>query len=322
MTISRTDPLPPVAAQLFPVALPPVVEVSGYLRYQYWSSSGACGETPLGNVLNQDWTLGAGGESIFFERDPVHGNRTTIEQWPSDHLPVSTWESLYRLDGSTQLFYADECTYMGGYYWMRYYEGDRIQTALRLSAGGPAQKQVQQLIRLTLSVLDAGGLPVPPSQVQILGECLMPTATNSDVGEMYLTMPYGAARGFTPTVIGVASCTFDNVHAEAINLQIAANGTPLATDATNAEFCVGQKVTFTTNWSQMPAGVQTEKSQWVLSPGYVNCVIVRDWPQESDIYANLSEFLTNSSTAASVGNRWIRAAGKLQGRIAREPHLQ
>ena len=281
---------PPVAAQLFAVSLPPVVQAVAYIRNRYVSHYSSCGPCTDLDALNQNWEIGLGGGSwLSGSRDCTGWHSASLEVWSADYLPISTWQWLSVLTGSSEFWYTDEgdC----GLSMSRNVECDTSQTALQLTAGGPAQKRMPQLIRLVVSVLDGEGVAVPPSLVSISGKALAPTTTNADVGELYLTMPAGATRDLPVTVSGMKNYTIADVQSEQVKLRIldAVNHAIDYTDKTNTVM-VGQKISLLCQLSLTNA--TPTNFQWTI-PGYaISNFVVTAIPSSGTVYSNFSK--TNS----------------------------
>jgi len=69
---------------------------------------------------------------------------------------------------------------------------------------------------------ELGSAPVPPSEVQVLGQTLTPTATNEDVGETFISVPAGSSLNVQISLIGTDSQNYTfNVEADEVSLQMA-----------------------------------------------------------------------------------------------------
>jgi hypothetical protein len=295
---------PPAAAQLFTVALPPVVEAVAYIRNRsviHYSSCGPC--TDL-DALNQSWEIGLGGESwLSGSRDCTGWHSASLDLWSADYPPISTWQWLSVLTGSIEFWYSDEGNC--GFSMSRNVEFDTIQTALRLTAGGPAQGGIPQLIRLVVSVLDGDGLPVPPNMVNIFGKPLTPTTTNADVGELYLTMPAGAVRDLPVTVSGMQNFIVADAQSEEVKLRIvdSLNHTIDYTDKLNT-VVVGQKVSLLCQLSLTNA-VPTN-FQWTV-PGFaISNFVVVAIPSSGTVYSNFS------TTSSDIDFYWVDGGSNRQ----------
>jgi len=210
-----TSPL--VGAQSSVVELPPVIQAASYLRVYSFFNSGACGVLPDGTSLIENWQLGVGGRDVEVDYDEARSttNITEYDFAPDSPIPVSPWQNVLTKDGDRGQGSASEC---GGTFTFSYATSDFQSTRLQLVAGGSADRSAQQLVRLTAS-FQSNGNTVPPSQVTSFGQVWTPTSTNSDVGELYVTLPAGATQDFT-----FSSSSFDNLsmvgaQAEAVTLQ-------------------------------------------------------------------------------------------------------
>ena len=125
-----------------------------------------------------------------------------------------------------------------------------------------------------------GTLPLEPEWLQLWGRTLTrsdeaPDPEDGSVwGEILIATAAGATPDITPTVTAVTRQQFATlaVQAEEVKLSITANGVILdpAKVVTNASFIVGQNLTFSTNWSKVPAGIASKSVQWTFEGNFLN----------------------------------------------------
>ncbi|HRT09471.1 MAG TPA: hypothetical protein P5233_13910 [Candidatus Paceibacterota bacterium] len=107
---------------------------------------------------------------------------------------------------------------------------------------------------------------IAPQTIQ-LGE-LGPVGSD---GFLYQVLPDNETLDFTPRVKNEEFYHF-GINQQKHKLRLAANGQVLEPDkvVAGAEFCVGQKVTFTAQWDPALVGVSSNAYDWVMSTKYVN----------------------------------------------------
>jgi hypothetical protein len=114
-----------------------------------------------------------------------------------------------------------------------------------------------------------GGTSRPSAPTRVtMGEL----GTLGSDGRRYVALPDGVTKDATPTVVGVKNYNF-TAGATKHKLWIRANGVILNFDELLAKpiFCVGQKVTFTSDWDQAPPGLTGGSGwDWVASAKCVN----------------------------------------------------
>jgi hypothetical protein len=289
-----------VGEQLFLVPLPPIVQASSYFRNYYWYNYSSCGPCRTSDTLGESWEIGVGGESWYYDyRDCTGQTDSGWSGWSGDYLPISPWECFSELDGSTVPGFASEC----GSYFTQSGTSDTRQTRIQLIAGGPAQKGVQQLIRLVVPVVDWNGIPVPPSSVQILGRSLIPTATNADVGDIYLSMPAGGTRDLPITVLSTNKFTFD-AWPESVKMRILDAVTGQDLTDTNNTVVVGQKVSLVCQLS--PTNATPTSIQWTIPGWAISNFVVSPDTSSGTVYSNFSTINSN------VDFYWVDGAASRQ----------
>jgi hypothetical protein len=242
--------------------LPLRVQVSSYTEtYSNWRQLSYAENTGVPTAYRtreRAWVRNVGGYSHQHEDDNIWDNNcSSSASWPVDWIegeelagtstcdddyfetPVIPWQN-WAVNTSREYTYFSSGDYLTITVQQRI---ERIaQTRIELVARGSAASDGQQLVRLTVSaagyswsLLDyiwpftsqagldyAGDVPLPATNIYILGKSLTPTVTNAAVGELFVLMPAGATRDITPTVIGTNSDYYSfDVHAEAVPLQLA-----------------------------------------------------------------------------------------------------
>jgi hypothetical protein len=173
-------------------------------------------------------------------------------------------------------------------------------------AGQPAIGQtVLYLVEVQLTNEDTG-LQVSGDELRNQGETLT-DVTNSD-GSVWSAMLVSAPAGVSPDVTPTSSAprtTFVETNAP-LNIQITANGNPLDPNdvASNADFIVGQAVTFALS-TNLPPGVLATNFQWSFQGNYFNnqsnAVANMSFPACSTVPYIDSSLLTLSQTT----NWWV-----------------
>jgi hypothetical protein len=196
-----------IGSQTLDQPQPSSVQVGGYEEnYQELQTiDNFCNgsQTHFNFALTGNWTMGLGGLTW--------DSKAGQSDWPADDPPAPPWSYAAVYQGYSQYLADDEndCKGQGiSYYTVQ----NTTKTLLQLVAGGPAQGGVQRLIRLTMSATldDDDATPVSPATnpFHILGQTLVPTATNAYVGETYILQPAGSAQTFAPTVTGASQYNF------------------------------------------------------------------------------------------------------------------
>ena len=157
----------------------------------------------------------------------------------------------------------------------------------------------------------AGTIPLSADKLQIDGANLINTGETNDDGSTWgatlVQAPAGVRPDVTPAATqtqGFKDYTFD-VKAEEIKLSITANGITLDPNkvVTNANFIVGQVLTFSTNWSKLPPGVASRKVQWTFEGNFLN--------ESNQLCANCSpNYATNQAklTNETTSAWWVSGA--------------
>jgi hypothetical protein len=316
---SNPDSTPPTAEQSETFVMPPRVSVTSYLEHYRSQTDRTQG------ARDRNWEVGVGGRSWDYGASTSWGNEEFTVDWPANWPDGETLMGFDTLVGP----YA-EAALLPWQYWQGAAVNDAgtvqrtVRTCIALAAGGLAQSsQAPQLIRLTASAARyaegvdwyiggdlihppwwyawqyPGEIPLPPDQIQILGQRLTPTATNAWVGETYVALPAGASRDLAITITGTDNASFD-VQAQNMNLTIQANGIKLekGTVAPNATFVVGQVITFTTNAeTHLPVGIRSRDIKWSFDGNFLNDSN-QPSPAASINYTTNRSKLTNETTSA------------------------
>lgn len=212
-------------------------------------------------------------------------------------------------------------------------------TEVQLVAGGPAVAGQFQLIRLLVSAAgysdnglapfagfydlyrgtgfeEPGTVPVPATAIQVLGQVVMPTATNAYVGEKYVLIPAGAVHDLPVSVMGTNSGNYSfkiQRPEDGLRIYDASSGQDL-TDQTNTVI-VGQQMnlictTVTTN------GPLLNNFRWIV-PGFAisNYVVATDASSAMVV----TNFPTNNATAkfywvGGASNRIVQCSVAVQGK--------
>ena len=275
---SDPDNTTPDAKLVESVLLPPVVRVTGYTEDYLHIERGTFNGTLL-RTRNRTWKLNAGGNSWQHYAWPDYfAECDTLVAWPTNwpngqnldgsiacqtgnygETTISAWHNCDVLVTYTSHGVLDDLITP----WAGWNTIARVaQTEIELVAGDSNQSGATQLIRLTASAAaytnrlediglnplwinettfdGSGTIPLPATSLQILGQTLTPTATNANVGEMYVLMPAGGKRELPFNIIGGTNYSFD-VNAEAVTLRIF-NGTNDVTGQTNPPVIVGQQI--------------------------------------------------------------------------------
>jgi hypothetical protein len=209
---------------------------------------------------------------------------------------VSPWQNVLTKDGDRGQALAWEC---GGTFTFSYATSDFQSTRLQLVAGGSADRSAQQLVRLTASFLSNGNT-VPPSQVTSFGQVWTPTSTNSDVGELYVTLPAGATQDFTFSSSSLDNLSMVGAQAENAALRIFF-GTNDVTDQTTSVI-VGQQINLSCQLSITNATPTTY--QWTV-PGFAISNYIAS-ATAGTIYSNFSTINSN------VFFYWVNGASNLE----------
>jgi len=132
-------------------------------------------------------------------------------------------------------------------------------------------------------------------------------------GRLHVVLPDGEEKDVTPLVKGLDHYTFD-VYPTKHRLWIRANGAICNFDnlLSKPTFCVGQNVTFTSDWEQTPPAIETTTSMWELGGTYVNdhtnAVSGGTMPSSAEIYFWNSALLMNE---VLTNNWWISGSFEL-----------
>jgi len=212
---------------------PSVVQATSYQNHgQYWDQYSGQGPHSGSNpdltvsIWNINWTLAAGGYSYSHLYDSLHtrddlsyGVLTT--NWMTDASVAWQYVNI-----PNQLSSMSEQGDYGPETWTDLFS-QAIQTKIQLVAGGVLGSGGQQVVRLVTSAFDASGAPLPAAALNFLGQTPTPTATNANVGELFVTMPAGAAQDITPTLnpayAGNQNQYSFNAQAYDVDLQLAAD---------------------------------------------------------------------------------------------------
>jgi hypothetical protein len=316
-----------VARQSLVLDMPSRVRVAAYSQSYYSLFQTICDGTPTFiTARNRTWQEGVGGGSHEHDESPVAPPFTcdSQEQWPA-YWPDGQTVAGTNCHGSfTETL---SLPWQNGVFGTRsWFEGEIIdcgfgtveqivqrkaQTAIEIAAGGPAESGRSRLIRLTVSAAGyspalvnnanaAGDVPIPASNILFAGEPLTPTATNAFVGEVYLAAAAGSTQGLPITVNGTNSQVYSfNAKAEDRTFSVTANGIILDTNTvvTNANFIVGQVLTFSTNDLHLLPNVASRSVQWTFEGHFLNDSN-QPSPDYSVNYTTNSAKLTNDTTTA------------------------
>jgi hypothetical protein len=198
---------------------------------------------------------------------------------------------------------------------------DTSQTRLELVVGGRALPGQPRTVTLKVTALTAsnpsgwdpldyfssgdplGSEPFPgpddqavaPENIQVNGvTCIDADGVN---GFVTLTVPPGTTNLDVTPVVATPTDTY-SFDVEPVALQIMANGIPLDPIATNAEFCVGQYVSFTGSFdSPISNLVSSTAAKWVFAGNYVNTNSGGSSSSSTNYFAE-PDLLTNAVTSA------------------------
>lgn len=323
---SGSDPntAPPEATQTLYITLPPLVRATGYTENYGLYASGSLGWTEI-RTRNRTWKLNAGGSSHQYYEITGGGSCHTYVTWPTNwpggetaygsytclgdayaEATVSAWQHCDLLNLFTEGGFTDDGTLSWFTIW--YALSRTADTRIELVASESTRPDAQQLIRLTARAaaysnrLDNlvpqpltsgngsfdgfGQIALPAASIQILGQTLTATATNANVGEMYVTLPAGANRELPVSVSGGTNYSFD-VQAEGVTLRIF-SGTNDVTDQTNTVI-VGQQINL--HCALSLTNVALTNFQWTV-PGYAISNYVAD-SSSGIVYSNFPTVLSN-----------------------------
>jgi hypothetical protein len=316
-----------LARQSVVLDIPSRVRAAAYADSYYSFSQTICDGTPTFiTARNRTWEEGVGGGSYEHDENATAPPFTCDSQvqwpayWPdgqtvigtSCHGPFTNTLSLPWQNGQfgTRSWFAGEIVDCG--FGTREQILQRnAQTAIEIAAGGPAESGRSRLIRLTVSAAGyspalvnnpnaAGDVPIPASNILFAGEPLTPTATNAFVAEIDLAAASGSVQNLPITVAGTNSQFYSlSAKAEDRTFSVSANGVILGTNnvVTNANFIVGQILTFSTNDLHLPANVASRSVQWTFEGHFLNDSNL-PCPDCSTNYTTNSAKLTNDTTTA------------------------
>jgi len=307
-------------SQVFEQAQPPRVVLVGYSgRVRFSGFSEACTPPSLNWQRDEQiaWSREAGGllhdleTSDSFENPPSEDTRVLS---PGEGAISSPWE---QSAASIAVSGLQTC------HRRRTSMDYRVETRLAIEPGGQQRigETVVYLVRgraLEVAPPDAfadppifgnlvggenrtGTIPVAPQAQQVNDMALMSTGeTNADGSVWGWTLAQAAAGAPLKLKHAVTQVQQYNDHTLDLKvsvptLRMFANGKDLSTNT--PEFCVGQKITFTTNWSSMPAGVQSRTVHWTLDGNYVNDFDQFSFNTSTNYFVNTS-LLTNETTSA------------------------
>lgn len=185
------------------------------------------------------WNLGLGGSSRLSSIETFNGSCSSFTPWPTNWPDGATLDGTDSCRGAiTEETPADwrntdyqtmetGISYDGPNAWPYEYQNSySAQTVLELATGGLAEMGAQKLIRLvaTATRYDASGATsVNGSQIQLLGQTLAPTATNANVGELYVVAQAGSKQNLPSKVIETNGSRLTNnainVRSEEVKLQ-------------------------------------------------------------------------------------------------------
>jgi len=298
--------------------MPSVVRAAGFTELFQTVSGTACGSgysVVIAQTRNSFWEDQVGGgssnQTAITDSEPpgVQVSGSSVN-WIGDWPEALIWLDCDSAFAWTKSGNFPECS--GG--TMSYSLVWRVQTPVQIIAGGPAEIGVQRLVRLTASaaaysspaniavdlVTTPGDVPLLASAVSLNGQSLMPTATNAYVGETFVSLPAGATQNLGMSVArGTNQAASFVSQAQDVTLRILANGVALDPDITvsNAEFCVGQQVTFSNNFSPPLSNIMSRTIKWTLDGNYVNAC-TQPLSTSSTNYFTDGAPLTNSVTSA------------------------
>ena len=159
-------------------------------------------------------------------------------------------------------------------------------------------------------MISPGDIPLPLSSLQVRGQTPTPTATNAYVGQILVVVPAGSTSAVPYTVTG---SQFYSIAAQAqeVNLSITANAVALdpATVVSNANFCVGQNVSFAL--AALPAGVTATNFHWTLGGTFVNESNQPSASSSSQLYQRHNFTNECSDYELLVGFRWLQSTADL-----------
>jgi hypothetical protein len=220
----------------------------------------------------------------------VSTNRVDLGEWfwPGWTIkgPTANGELAYMLFGN------------GGY---SLYHRTARNVKIRLRTGGKSGVGRQSLFSFTGSarelVTPFRERDIPKTEISIPG---INTSLGAD-GRAYAVLADGSEDVNITPVASRPYYTFDIVPAKH-KLKITANATALEPDraTTNAQFCVGQNVSFAL--SGLPSGVTATNHQWTLDGNYVNKCIPPPNSNSSAIYTNDASLRKN---AVLHTNWWV-----------------
>ncbi len=296
---------PPVATQSLLQDMPSLVRATAYSDVNWGQDLSCGGSVSSASLGKRSWELGVGGQtsthtwitwitSVESETDGVLGADWPpfLTAWQNGAFGTSSW-SPETVDCSGSLRRSSSRT---------------TQTSIELVAAGPAQAGEQRLVRLTVSAAaysgygaywdDPGDIPLLASVVSSPGLTFTSTATNANVAEAWVSVPAGSVRAL-PLIVTGTDFSSTTGQAEDVKLSIQANGIPLdgTTVVSNANFCVGQILTFSTNEVRVPAGIATKTVQWTFDGNYLNASNL-PCADCSVNYTTNSALLTNETTSA------------------------
>jgi hypothetical protein len=155
----------------------------------------------------------------------------------------------------------------------------RALTLFELRTGGKARSRRQSLFVLSGNVEGVGnpfwpeidwnnkaGYAIDPASV-VLGSL----GRQGSDGKLYKALPDGKSYDITPIVSENPYYTYGPTQSKH-KLRIRANGAICNFDEllSTPTFCVGQKVTFTSDWDQTPSDIQNETNKWDFGGTFVN----------------------------------------------------
>ena len=318
------------------LAMPSRIKVMSYLNhYRDLDLLFDSGDEIIGTVRNYDqqWEKDVGGESRSFGSSahgfgtlpPPYSYYNTVVEWPGFWPDGQSFDGTetdnsgpseaYSETAALPWQFAQQSAYAAESGDYAYIVRDTVQTKLGLVTGGSALPGTQSLIRLTVSVAGysaslalnpassfrvPGDIPVPATSLRVFDQPVVATATNEYVGEVWVVAAAGSIQDIPVTVNGTSSQLYSlDAKAEDYGLSIQANGVTLDSQkvVSNAEFCVGQKLTFATNWSRVPSGVQSRVAHWTISGTYVNDHVHESANSSTNYFIN-TDLLTNETTSA------------------------
>jgi hypothetical protein len=223
-----------------------------------------------------DWTINVGGESSWYttnffleEGNGLETNLSAANPPSPPWLYATTQQPYYQYVPNGE---SDTCD---GPQSDSDITTQRAKTIIELTAEGPSQSGVMDLVRLMVQV-NSGDAPFPVSAARILGQAPIPTETNDEIGELYVSVPAGATENITPVVPGADNYSF-NVQATNVQFHIfdANSGQDLTTQTNTV--IVGQQMNL---YCQLSLTNETLTNfQWTVQ-GYV----LTNWYFSSDFY--------------------------------------